>query len=73
MQSMKDPHKQRKKFLTALINYGNSSGNFNPHFYKKEMMDILMISEVNLILSNTILEINIAIMLVHIMAKIDMQ
>ena len=44
MQNMKDPHKQRKDFLTALINYGNDSGNFNPHFYKKEMMDILKIS-----------------------------
>ena len=45
MQNMKDPHKQKKDFLTALIDYGNKSGNFNPHFYKKEMMDILNILE----------------------------
>ncbi|MBT4364030.1 MAG: hypothetical protein HN737_06940 [Desulfobacterales bacterium] len=54
MQNMKDPHKQRKDFLTALINYGNNSGNFNPHFYKKEMMDILNVSagEFNIIQYN---------------------
>lgn len=42
---MKDTHIKRKEFLKALINYANESENFNPHFYKKEMMDILNISE----------------------------
>jgi hypothetical protein len=42
---MKDAHVKRKDFLKALINCANESGNFNPHFYKKEMMDILNISE----------------------------
>lgn len=42
---MKDTHIKRKEFLKALINYANESGNFNPHFYKKEMMDILNISD----------------------------
>jgi len=42
---MKDTYIKRKEFLKALINYTNESGNFNPHFYKKEMMDILNISE----------------------------
>jgi len=45
MQNIKDPHKEREDFLKALIDYGNNSGNFNPHFYKKELMDILKISE----------------------------
>ena len=44
-ENMKNPHTNRKEFLKALINYANESGNFNPHFYKKEMMDILKISE----------------------------
>jgi len=38
-------HTKRKEFLKALINYANESGNFNPHFYKKEMMVILNISD----------------------------
>lgn len=42
---MKDTHTKRKDFLKALINYANESGNFNPHFYKQEMMAILSISE----------------------------
>ena len=42
---MQNPNTKRKEFLKALINYANESGNFNPHFYKKEMMDILHISE----------------------------
>ena len=42
---MKDIYFKRKAFLKALINYANESGNMNPHFYKKEMIDILNISE----------------------------
>lgn len=36
---------ERKNFLSALIKYADESGNFNPHFYKDEMMEILNISE----------------------------
>jgi len=43
---MKDKYIKRKEFLKALINFANESNNFNPHFYKKEMMDKLNISEV---------------------------
>lgn len=42
---VKDTHTKRKEFLKALVNYANESGNFNPHFYKQEMMTILSISE----------------------------
>jgi len=42
---MKDTLIERKEFLKALIDYANKSGKINPHFYKKEMMDILNISE----------------------------
>ena len=42
---MKDIHIKQKIFLKALITYANESGNFNPHFYKKEIMDILNITE----------------------------
>ena len=42
---MKDTHTKRKELLKALINYANKSENFNPHFYKKEMLAILNISE----------------------------
>ncbi len=42
---MKDINTNRKELLRALINYAKQSGNFNPHFYKKEMMDILNITE----------------------------
>jgi len=45
LSRMKDAHIKRKEFLKALIDYANKSGNFNPHFYKKEMMDILNITE----------------------------
>lgn len=42
---MKDIHGKRKEFLKALVSYANESGNFNPHFCKKEMMDILNITQ----------------------------
>jgi hypothetical protein len=45
LSKMKDTLIEKKEFLKTLIDYANESGNFNPHFYKKEMMDILSISE----------------------------
>ncbi len=42
---MKETQINRKKFLKALIDYAKESGTFNPHFYKKEMMDTLKITE----------------------------
>ena len=42
---MKDAYIKMKELLKALINYTNKSGNFNPHFYKNEIMDSLSISE----------------------------
>lgn len=35
----------KKKFLEAIIDYAEKSGKFNPHFYRKEMMNFLKISE----------------------------
>ena len=42
---MKKTENNRKVFLKALIDYGNKSGNFNPHFHRKEMMKILDVNE----------------------------
>lgn len=42
---MEETKINRKTFLKALIDYANKSGTFNPHFYKKEMMAILQITE----------------------------
>lgn len=35
----------RKILLDALLEYADQSGNFNPHFDKKEMMEALGVSE----------------------------
>jgi len=40
-------HIKRKDFLKTLIKYAKDSKNFNPHFYKNEMMEIMNISEDN--------------------------
>lgn len=35
----------RKRLLSALLDYAVKSGNVNPHFYKKGMMDRLSVTE----------------------------
>jgi len=42
---MREVQAQRKRLLSALLNHAKESGNFNPHFYKKEMRDILGVPE----------------------------
>ena len=42
---MKEIISDKKKFLKALIEYAQKSGTFNPHFQKKELMDLLDITE----------------------------
>ena len=42
---MKEAQNNRKKLLGALLDYAEKSGNFNPHFYKNEIMDSLGIAE----------------------------
>ena len=42
---MKDKQNNRKRLLNAMLEYADKSGKFNPHFYKKEMMDSLRVTE----------------------------
>ncbi|MFC1511906.1 hypothetical protein ACFL5H_01770 [Candidatus Latescibacterota bacterium] len=42
---MKRFKNERKLFLDELLKYAKESGNFNPHFYRKEMMEKLNITE----------------------------
>lgn len=42
---MKNIKNDREKLLNALIEYADKSGNFNPQFYKKEMIDSLGVTE----------------------------
>jgi hypothetical protein len=42
---MRNELDSRFALLNALIEYGERSGTFNPHFHKKEMMEKLGISE----------------------------
>lgn len=44
---MRDIKTYKKRFLKAIVDYAENSDKFNPHFYKKEIMDILNISEKN--------------------------
>lgn len=39
------PINNRQKFLNALLEYADKSGNFNPHFDKNEMMETLGVTE----------------------------
>ena len=43
----------RQRFLAALLEYAKESGKFNPHFYKRDMMQRLKVteSEFNIMLS----------------------
>lgn len=42
---MKKVQIQLKRLLSALLDYADKSGNFNPHFYKKEMINSLGVTE----------------------------
>lgn len=42
---MNETQLNRKRLLSALLDYAVESGNFNPHFHKKDMMDRLGVTE----------------------------
>ena len=42
---MNETQLNRKRLLSALLDHAEKSGNFNPHFYKKDMMDRLGVTE----------------------------
>jgi len=42
---MKKSKDKRFVLLEALVRYADQSGNFNPHFYKDEMLKILDVTE----------------------------
>ena len=45
MDEMKKTKDDRHLLLDALLDYASSSGTFNPHFYRKEMMKQLCVTE----------------------------
>ena len=45
MDEMMKSKNDRRLLLDALLNYASKSGTFNPHFYRKEMMSQLGVTE----------------------------